>query len=125
MHSCAKLLTIRRPIGLQHKRPVSSDSRLKTIRWPSGSGRIGMFKGFNVALRRLAVAAFALAAVGAGAPALAKDFPITVWSGGTSDPEHYRVDNIKLAAEQLQREARAEGKDLKIKVDARVDLDLE
>jgi inositol-phosphate transport system substrate-binding protein len=84
-----------------------------------------MFRGFNVALRRLAVAAFALAAVGAGAPALAKDFAvkdftITVWSGGTSDPEHYRVDNIKLAAEQLQREAQAEGKDLKIKVDARV-----
>src|SRR5437016_6046182 len=105
MHSCAKLLTIRRPFGLQHTRPVSSDSRLKTIRWPSGSGRIGMFKGFNVALRQLAVVAFAL--VGAGAPALAKDFAvkdftITVWSGSTSDPEHYRVDNIKLAAEQLQ-----------------------
>src|SRR5258708_3319179 len=80
-----------------------------------------MFKGFDVVLRRLAIASVALAAV--SVPALAKDFVITVWSGGTSDPEHYRVDNIKLAAEQLQREAQAEGKDFKIKVDARVSND--
>src|SRR5437870_9808886 len=101
MHSCAKLLTVRWPIGLQYSCPASSDSRLKTIRWPSGSGRIGMFRGFNAALRQLAVTALALVAIGAGAPALAKEFTIAVWSGGTSDPEHYRVDNIKLAAEQL------------------------
>jgi inositol-phosphate transport system substrate-binding protein len=77
-----------------------------------------MIQEFNAALRRMALTAVALA--GIAAPAFGKDFAITVWSGGTSDPEHYRIDNIKLAAEQLQREAEAEGKDLKIKIDGRV-----
>ena len=77
-----------------------------------------MVQEFKAVLRRIAAVAVVLAWV--TAPAIAKDYTITVWSGGTSDPEHYRIDNIKLAAEQLQREAQAEGKDLKIKVDGRV-----
>ena len=77
-----------------------------------------MIQDFNAALRRMVVTAVALA--GIAAPAFAKDFAITIWSGGTSDPEHYRIDNIKLAAEQLQREAQAEGKELKIKIEGRV-----
>jgi inositol-phosphate transport system substrate-binding protein len=77
-----------------------------------------MIQEFNTALRWIGVAAVVLS--GVAAPAFAKDFEITVWSGGTSDPEHYRIDNIKLAAEQLQREAQAEGKVLKIKIEGRV-----
>ncbi len=64
----------------------------------------------------LAFAAALMTGVGAGA-AFAKDVTIKVWAGGSSNTESYRVDNIKLAAQELEREAALRGEDLKITVD--------
>lgn len=49
--------------------------------------------------------------------AFAEDITLTVWSGGTGDSAHYRIDNIKLAAEQLMREAAVRGDDLTITIE--------
>src|SRR5260221_4278192 len=68
--------------------------------------------------RSLAVGAVA-AALAAGPAAWAKDVTIGVWAGGTGDPDHYRMDAIKIAAEQLQREAALAGTTVKITVEGR------
>lgn len=49
--------------------------------------------------------------------AAAEDYTITVWSGGTGDSANYRIDAIKLAAEQLMRQAEIRGEELNITVD--------
>jgi inositol-phosphate transport system substrate-binding protein len=69
---------------------------------------------------RSGLAAAALVMTLAAAPsALAKDFTLSVWAGGSSAPDHYRIDALKIAAEQLQREAALVGEDLKITIDGR------
>ncbi|MBB5752258.1 ABC transporter substrate-binding protein [Prosthecomicrobium pneumaticum] len=70
-------------------------------------------------LRGGLAAAALVAALGAAPVAFAKDVTVSVWAGGTSEPDHYRIDAIKIAAEQLEREAQIDGEDLKITVEGR------
>ncbi|QQA41720.1 ABC transporter substrate-binding protein [Pelagovum pacificum] len=50
--------------------------------------------------------------------ALAQDYTITVWSGGTGDDSNYRYDAIGMAAEILEREAEIRGEELNITVES-------
>lgn len=65
--------------------------------------------------KRLTLSAALLASTAAAG--LAEDYTLTVWAGGTGDSANYRVDNIKLAAEQLMREAAIRGEDLNITIE--------
>ena len=62
---------------------------------------------------------FAAAALLAGTAlsASAQDYTITVWAGGTGDSDNYRVDNIEIAADLLEREAAIRGEDLNITIE--------
>ena len=63
-----------------------------------------------------AVATSAMLSVGATA-ALAQDYTITVWAGGSGPNDNYRVDAIKIAAGLLEREAEILGKSLNITIE--------
>lgn len=65
----------------------------------------------------------ALAALLAGAPALAEDITIQVWAGGSNDGDSYRIDNIAIAADILSREAAIRGEELNITVEGKRDFD--
>ena len=65
-------------------------------------------------LRATAITAI-LAAATTGA--LGKDVTISVWSGGTSPNDIYRVDAIDIAADLLEREAAIRGEELNITVE--------
>ncbi|GHA21407.1 sugar ABC transporter substrate-binding protein [Devosia pacifica] len=69
------------------------------------------------ALRSTAALAIVAAASGA---AFAEEYTITVWSGGTGDDSHYRVDAIEMAADLLEREAAVRGEELDITVEKQV-----
>ena len=49
--------------------------------------------------------------------AIAEDYTITVWAGGSGDNANYRVDAIEMAADFLTREAAVRGEDLTITVE--------
>lgn len=49
--------------------------------------------------------------------ASARDVTIKVWAGGTGPTADYRIDNIKMAADLMQREAAVRGEELKITVE--------
>ncbi|WP_108125260.1 ABC transporter substrate-binding protein [Saccharospirillum mangrovi] len=67
------------------------------------------------------VVAFGAVLLGAAAVnAMAEDYTITVWAGGTNQTSHYRVDAIVMAAELLEREASVLGEDLNITVESQV-----
>ena len=66
------------------------------------------------ALRTTAVAAVLAATATA---ALAEDYTITVWAGGSGDTATYRVDAIEMAADILEREAAIAGNELNITVE--------
>ena len=53
----------------------------------------------------------------AGGIAAAKDVTISVWSGGTSPNDIYRVDAIDIAADILERESAIKGEELNIIVE--------
>ena len=55
-------------------------------------------------------------------PAAAKDLTITVWAGGSSDADAFRIDNIKTAAEILSAEYAIMGEELNITVEGRRDF---
>jgi len=55
-------------------------------------------------------------------PALAEDVTITVWAGGSTDADAYRIDAIELAADMLEREAAIEGRELNITVEGKRDF---
>ncbi len=65
-----------------------------------------------------AVATSAMLSVGATA-ALAQDYTITVWSGGSGPNDNYRIDAIKIAADLLEREAAVLGGELNITVEGK------
>ena len=65
-----------------------------------------------------AVATSVMVSVGATA-ALAQDYTITVWAGGSGPNDNYRVDAIKIAADFLEREAAIRGDTLNITIDGR------
>ncbi|TCT35223.1 sugar ABC transporter substrate-binding protein [Martelella mediterranea] len=67
---------------------------------------------------KLTVAAALLAVTALSAQA--EDVNITVWSGGTGDSANYRVDNIEIAADILEREAEIRGDDLNINIEKQV-----
>lgn len=50
-------------------------------------------------------------------PAFAKDVTINVWAGGTGPNDNYRVDNIEIAADLLEREWAIRGEELNITVE--------
>ena len=65
-----------------------------------------------------ALAVTALLAAGPGA-ALAEDYTITVWSGGSGPNDNYRIDAIKIAADLLEREAAVRGDELNITIEGK------
>lgn len=62
------------------------------------------------------VAASAMLCAGATA-ALAQDYTITVWAGGSGPNDNYRVDAIKIAAGLLEREAEIRGESLNLTIE--------
>lgn len=66
------------------------------------------------AFRRLAGAASLAALV--AAPAAAQEYTISVWAGGSSAADAYRVDAIEMAADLYEREAEIRGEDVSITV---------
>lgn len=69
-----------------------------------------------------AAAVLALTATAVSGAALAKDLTITVWSGGTNETESYRIENIAIAADLLEREYALRGEELNIKVEGKYDF---
>lgn len=67
------------------------------------------------------LAATALCGTLAGA-ALAQDYQITVWAGGSGDADSYRWEAIEMAADILEREAAIRGDALSITVDFKSDF---
>ena len=67
--------------------------------------------------KTLKVAAVTAALALSSTATFAKDYTISVWSGGTGESENYRVDNIEIAAKELMREAAIRGDDMTIKVE--------
>ena len=61
----------------------------------------------------------ALALAGA---ASAQDYTITVWAGGSSDKDIYRVTAIEMAADILERELAILGEDVSITVEGRINF---
>jgi inositol-phosphate transport system substrate-binding protein len=55
-------------------------------------------------------------------PALAQEYTITVWAGGTNDSDSYRIEAIEMAADILEREAAVLGEELSITVEGRRDF---
>lgn len=49
--------------------------------------------------------------------AVAEDYTITVWSGGSGPNDHYRIDAITMAADILEQEAAIRGEELNITVE--------
>lgn len=72
--------------------------------------------------RTTAVAVLALSATSLSAIAQAKDINISVWSGGTNATESYRVENIEIAADMLEREYALRGEELNINVEGKYDF---
>jgi len=69
--------------------------------------------------------AIALAlAVGAGGTAFAQteEIAITVWSGGTNEVDLYRIENIEIAADILEREYAILGRDINITIEGKSDF---
>ena len=52
-----------------------------------------------------------------GALLLAKDITITAWTVGPDNPSFYRFDNLKTAADRLNKMLEAAGADVRVKVD--------
>ena len=65
-----------------------------------------------------ALATTALISIGSGA-ALAEDYTITVWSGGSGPNDNYRIDAISIAASLLEAEASVRGEDLNITIEGK------
>ncbi|SEK53244.1 ABC transporter substrate-binding protein [Pacificibacter marinus] len=59
----------------------------------------------------------------AAGPAFAEDITINVWAGGSNDADSYRLDNISIAADLLEREAAIRGEELNITVEGKRDFD--
>ncbi|PRX10797.1 UNVERIFIED_ORG: carbohydrate ABC transporter substrate-binding protein (CUT1 family) [Martelella mediterranea] len=57
---------------------------------------------------------------GTALSAMAEDYTITVWAGGTGETSHYRVDAITMAADLLEREAAVRGEELNIEVESQI-----
>ncbi|MCD7060588.1 ABC transporter substrate-binding protein [Pelagibacterium xiamenense] len=70
--------------------------------------------------RKITVAMAAALLSATAVAAQAEDYTITVWSGGTGDTSHYRVDAIEMAADLLEREAAVRGEELNITVEKQV-----
>ena len=66
------------------------------------------------------LAAAALTVLLATGTAFAADMTITVWAGGSSANDIYRVDAIEMAADILQREAEINGESINITVDKKL-----
>ena len=66
------------------------------------------------------LAAAALTVLLATGTAFAADMTITVWAGGSSANDVYRVDAIEMAADILQREAEINGESINITVDKKL-----
>ncbi len=65
-----------------------------------------------------ALATTAMIAIGPGT-ALAEEYTIAVWSGGSGPNDNYRIDAIKIAADFLEREAAVRGEELSITVEGK------
>lgn len=65
-----------------------------------------------------ALATTVVLAAGAGS-AVAKDYTISVWAGGTGPSDTYRIDAIKIAARLLEEEAAVKGEDLNITIEGK------
>ncbi|WP_144409628.1 extracellular solute-binding protein [Martelella endophytica] len=63
------------------------------------------------------LAAAAVILAGTTVTAAAEEYTITVWAGGTNPTENYRLDNIELAADLLEREAAINGEELTINIE--------
>lgn len=70
----------------------------------------------------LGTTAFVAALSAFAAPALAKDLTVTIWAGGTNEADAYRIENIEIAAEILEREYAVMGEELNITVEGRRDF---
>lgn len=68
--------------------------------------------------KTLSLSALMLAGTALGA--MAEDYTITVWAGGTGDASHYRVDAFDIAADLLEREAAVRGEELNITIEKQV-----
>ena len=51
--------------------------------------------------------------------AVAADYTIAVWSGGSGPNDHYRIDAISMAAELLEHEAAIRGEELNITIEGK------
>lgn len=67
--------------------------------------------------RLLHTTAIATVAATLSIGALAEDYTITVWAGGTNDNDMYRVDAFDMAADILEREAAIRGEELNITIE--------
>ncbi|SNZ05305.1 extracellular solute-binding protein [Cohaesibacter gelatinilyticus] len=72
---------------------------------------------------KVAALTAAVALASTSAPALAKDFNISIWSGGSNQNDSYRVEAIEMAADILEREAAIRGEELNIKVESKLHND--
>ncbi|MEL6169938.1 MAG: extracellular solute-binding protein [Pseudomonadota bacterium] len=72
-------------------------------------------------MTRTFLTATALTGVLAGA-ALAQDYTMTVWAGGSGDADSYRWEAIEIAADILEREAAIRGEELSITVEHKADF---
>ena len=66
----------------------------------------------------VAMATTAMIAIGSSA-AMAKDYTISVWSGGSGPNDNYRIDAIGIAATILEQEAAVRGEELKITIEGK------
>lgn len=51
--------------------------------------------------------------------AMAAEYTISIWAGGSGPNDTYRIDAIKIAADFLEREAEVRGEELKITIEGR------
>ncbi|WP_373236302.1 extracellular solute-binding protein [Cohaesibacter celericrescens] len=70
--------------------------------------------------KTLKVAAITAALALSSTAAIAKDFNISVWAGGSNDNDSYRADAIEMAADIYMREAAIRGEDITINVEKKL-----
>jgi len=73
-------------------------------------------------LRSTAMAVALTVGAGSAAFAQAEEITITVWAGGTNEVDLYRIENIEIAADILEREYAILGRDINITIEGKSDF---
>jgi len=73
-------------------------------------------------LRSTVMAAAFAVVTGGAAFAQTEEITITVWAGGTNEVDLYRIENIEIAADILEREYAISGRDINITVEGKSDF---